>query len=67
MAAKSIFRTRLGIFAFCFIFIAILICPKGGEMKIIVFIEDYEIIYRINSNLELTFGAERPPQPQVLQ
>ncbi len=45
-----------------------LICPQcGGEMKVISFIEDHEVIDRIISHLKLTFHAERPPPPQVVQ
>ncbi len=45
-----------------------LICPScGGQMKIIAFIEDHKVIDKIIARLKLTFHAERPPPPQVLQ
>jgi hypothetical protein len=45
-----------------------LICPScGGQMKIIAFIEDHKVIDRIIAHLKLTFEAERPPPPHVLQ
>ena len=45
-----------------------LLCPQcGGEMKVISFIEDHEVIDRIIGHLKLTFHAERPPPPQVVQ
>ena len=45
-----------------------LICPQcGGEMKVISFIEDYKVIDKIIRHLELTFHAERPPPPQIVQ
>ncbi len=39
----------------------------GGEMKVISFIEDHKVIDRIIGHLKLTFHAERPPPPQVIQ
>ena len=43
-------------------------CPTcGGQMRIISFIEQPKIIDRIIAHLELTFEAERPPPPRVLQ
>ncbi|MBW2614547.1 MAG: transposase, partial [Deltaproteobacteria bacterium] len=43
-----------------------LICPKcGGTMRIVSFIEDYNIIDKIIKHLKLTFKAERPPPPQA--
>jgi len=45
-----------------------LCCPAcGGQMRIISFIEEPKIIDRITAHLELTFEAERPPPPRVLQ
>jgi len=45
-----------------------LICPKcGGQMKVISFIEDHKVIYKIIDHLKLTFMAERPPLPQSVQ
>jgi hypothetical protein len=45
-----------------------LICPQcGGEMKVILFIEDHKVIDRIIAYLKLTFLAERPPPPRVVQ
>jgi len=45
-----------------------LLCPQcGGEMKVISFIEDHKVIDRIIGHLKLTFHAERPPPPQVVQ
>lgn len=36
-------------------------------MKIIAFIEDHKVIDRIIGHLKMTFVAERPPPPQVIQ
>jgi hypothetical protein len=45
-----------------------LLCPScGGKMSIISFIEEPKTIDRIISHLELTFEAERPPPPCVVQ
>ena len=45
-----------------------LLCPTcGGRMKIISFIEDHKVIDRIIRHLELSFEAERPPPPRVVQ
>ena len=45
-----------------------MICPScGGQMSIISFIEEPKIIDRIIAHLELTFEAERPPPPQIIQ
>jgi hypothetical protein len=45
-----------------------LLCPScGGRMRIISFIEDHKVIDRIIAHLELTFEAERPPPPRVVQ
>ena len=45
-----------------------LICPRcGGEMKVISFIEDHKVIDRIIRHLKLTFHAERPPPPRLVQ
>ena len=45
-----------------------LLCPTcGGQMSIISFIEEPKTIDRIISHLELTFEAERPPPPRVVQ
>jgi hypothetical protein len=45
-----------------------LICPScGGRMRIISFIEEPKTIDRIIGHLELTFEAERPPPPRVVQ
>ena len=45
-----------------------LLCPTcGGRMRVISFIEEPKIIDRIIAHLKLTFEAERPPPPQVLQ
>ena len=45
-----------------------LCCPScGGQMKIISFIDDHKVIDRIIRHLELTFEAERPPPPHVVQ
>ena len=39
-----------------------LICPScGGQMRIISYIEDPEVIDRIITHLKLSFQAERPP------
>jgi hypothetical protein len=43
-------------------------CPTcGGKMSIISFIENPKTIDRIIGHLELTFEAERPPPPRVVQ
>jgi len=45
-----------------------LLCPTcGGRMRIISFIEDHKVIDRIIRHLELSFEAERPPPPRVVQ
>jgi hypothetical protein len=45
-----------------------LICPScGGRMIIVSFIEEPKTIDRIIGHLELTFEAERPPPPRVVQ
>ena len=45
-----------------------LLCPScGGKMSIISFIEDHKVIDKIIDHLKLSFIAERPPPPQVLQ
>jgi len=43
-------------------------CPTcGGQMSIISFIEEPKTIDRIIGHLKLTFEAERPPPPRVVQ
>jgi hypothetical protein len=43
-------------------------CPTcGGQMSIISFIEEPKTIDRIIRHLKLTFEAERPTPPQVVQ
>ena len=45
-----------------------LLCSScGGRMRIISFIEEPKTIDRIIRHLELTFEAERPPPPQIVQ
>jgi len=45
-----------------------LLCPScGGRMSIISFIDDHNVIDRIIRHLKLTFEAERPPPPHVVQ
>ena len=45
-----------------------LLCPTcGGKMTIVSFIEDHKVIDKIICHLKLTFEAERPPPPRVLQ
>jgi len=45
-----------------------LICPTcGGQMRVIAFIVDYSAVDRIISHFKLTFHAERPTPPRVLQ
>jgi hypothetical protein len=45
-----------------------LLCPScGGRMRILSFIEEPKTIDRIIRHLELTFEAERPPPPRVVQ
>jgi len=39
----------------------------AGQMRIIAFITDYSAVDRIINHLKLTFAAERPPPPQVVQ
>ena len=39
----------------------------GGQMRIISFIEVTKTIDRIIRHLEMTFEAERPPPPRVVQ
>jgi len=41
-----------------------LVCPRrGGEMRIISFIEDHEVIDKIIRHLKLSFHAGRPSSP----
>ena len=43
-------------------------CPScGGQMKIISFIEDPQVIDKIIGHLKLSFEAERPPPPHHVQ
>jgi len=43
-----------------------LLCPKcGGQMRIIFFIKDYEVLNKIIDYLKLTFKAECPPSPKA--
>lgn len=45
-----------------------LLCPScGGQMSIIAFIEDHKAIDKIIDHLKLTFVAERPPPPHIVQ
>ena len=45
-----------------------LLCPScGGKMSIISFIEEPKVIDKIIHHLKLSFQAERPPPPQVVQ
>jgi hypothetical protein len=45
-----------------------LLCPSCGcKISIISFIEDHKVIDKIIDHLKLSFIAERPPPPQVLQ
>jgi len=45
-----------------------ILCPScGGRMRIISFIEEPKTIDRIIRHLKLTFEAERPPPPNVVQ
>jgi len=45
-----------------------LICPNcQGQMKVIAFITDYPVVDRIIRHLKLSFQAERPSPPQVVQ
>ena len=54
--------------SFLFIEVDPLACPScGGKMLVIAFIEDPKIIDKIIKHLKLSFHAERPPPPQVLQ
>jgi len=38
-----------------------------ADRSIIAFIEDHKVIDKIIAHLKLTFHAERPPPPRVLQ
>ncbi len=38
-----------------------------GQMRIIACIEDHKVIDKIIRHLKLTFHAERPPPPQIVQ
>ena len=45
-----------------------LLCPScGGKMTIVSFIKDHKVIDKIICHLKLTFEAERPPPPRLLQ
>jgi len=45
-----------------------LLCPScGGKISIISFIEEPKVIDKIIHHLKLSFQAERPPPPQVVQ
>ena len=45
-----------------------LLCPScGGQMRIISFFDEPKAIDRIIRHLELTFEAERPPPPRLVQ
>jgi hypothetical protein len=45
-----------------------LLCPsRGGRMSVVSLIEEPKTIYRVIRHLELTFEAERPPPPRVVQ
>jgi len=45
-----------------------LLCPAcGGRMSIIAFIEDHKVIDKFIAHLKLTFMAERPLPPQIVQ
>ncbi len=45
-----------------------LLCPHcSAEMKVIAFIEDHVVIDKIIDRLKLSFHAEGPPPPQVVQ
>lgn len=42
-------------------------CPQcGGQMRIIAFLTDYAVVYRIINPLKLTFMAEKPPPPHLV-
>jgi len=45
-----------------------LLCPEcGAEMKIITFIEDHKVVDKNIRHLKISFMAERPAHPQILQ
>ena len=45
-----------------------MVCPKrGGQMKVIAFITDYQAVDRIIEHLKLTFVAEKPPPSCVIE
>jgi len=45
-----------------------LLCARcGGQISIIPFIEDHKVIDKIIAHLKITFHAERPPPPRLLQ
>jgi len=39
----------------------------GAEMKIITFTEDHKVIDKIIRHLKISFMAERPPPPHIVQ
>ena len=45
-----------------------LLCPScGGQMSIISFIEDHDVIDKIIAHLKFSFISERPPPSQIVQ
>jgi hypothetical protein len=43
-----------------------LLCPKcGGEMKVIAFLTDFDVVDRIINHLKLTFTADKPHPPHI--
>jgi len=45
-----------------------LLCPScGGQLRGISFIEGPKVIDKVIHHLKLSFQAERPPPPQVVQ
>ena len=50
----------------CFYEVDPLVCPKcGGEMKLIAFLTEFEVVDRIINHLKLVFVATKPPPPRI--
>jgi hypothetical protein len=44
-----------------------MVCPQcGGTMKVISFLTDYAVVDRIINHLKLTFVADKPPPPHIV-
>jgi hypothetical protein len=43
-----------------------LVCPKCvGEMKLIAFLSEFEVVDRVINHLKLVFVATKPPPPRI--